>query len=261
MLINSKTSDKFAKALAAGGDVYCGGLFLSARWFVFSQVAHTGLHMIILPEKEAAEYCSADLYHLQENDNVFFLPSSGKSIERSNYNSSLCVQRTAAIEKISGNKKDFSIIVTYPEALAEMVVSKKNLDSKTLVLEKDQTISVSEIEKTLQEAKAKADAAMKGIKTAVTVEFKTETQAIMKMDMKVNEEALKQAGVNWAKRKALRAILAIAPSSEKTTYVVKGNLVIMSPTDEPDTLRISNDGKYLYGKFDKDFEVKLTRTK
>ena len=119
----------------------------------------------------------------------------------------------------------------------------------------------AEIEKTLQEAKAKADAAMKGIKTAVTVEFKTETQAIMKMDMKVNEEALKQAGVNWAKRKALRAILAIAPSSEKTTYVVKGNLVIMSPTDEPDTLRISNDGKYLYGKFDKDFEVKLTRTK
>ena len=75
MLINSKSSEKLADALAAGRDAYCGGLFLSARWFVFSQVAHTGLHMILLPEKEAAEYCCADLYHLQESDNVFFLPS------------------------------------------------------------------------------------------------------------------------------------------------------------------------------------------
>jgi transcription-repair coupling factor (superfamily II helicase) len=42
-------------------------------------------------------------------------------------------------------------IVTYPEALAEMVVSKKTLDTRTLTLEKDQTISVSDITKTLHE--------------------------------------------------------------------------------------------------------------
>ena len=41
--------------------------------------------------------------------------------------------------------------MTYPEALAEMVVSKRNLDARTLVLEKGQTISVAEIERTLHE--------------------------------------------------------------------------------------------------------------
>jgi hypothetical protein len=42
--------------------------------------------------------------------------------------------------------------------------------------------------------------------------------------------------------------------------VVQGNLVIMDPKDEPDTLRLSDDGKYLYGKFDKKTDFKLTRT-
>ena len=41
-------------------------------------------------------------------------------------------------------------IVSYPEALAELVVSKKNLDDRTLVLKKDQTVSVAEIGKTLR---------------------------------------------------------------------------------------------------------------
>ena len=41
--------------------------------------------------------------------------------------------------------------MTYPEAVAELVVSKKSLDTRTLVLEKDQTIAVSAIEKTLRE--------------------------------------------------------------------------------------------------------------
>ena len=102
---------------------------------------------------------------------------------------------------------------------------------------------------------------MKVIKTAITMEFKSETQAVVKTDMSVSEDALKQAGVSWAKRKALKAAMAIMPSSEKMSYMVKDGLVIMDPTDEPDTLRLSKDGKYLYGKFDKDFEVKMTRTK
>ena len=157
---------------------------------------------------------------------------------------------------IMGEKMNEAISKAIPEAKAEEISKQEKEKGRKLT-----AAEKAEIEKKLDEAQAKADAAMKGIKTAVTVEFKSETQAIMKMDMKVNEEALKQAGVNWAKRKALKAVLAIAPTTEKTTYVVKGNLVIMDPTDEPDTLRLSNDGKYLYGKFDKDFEVKLTRTK
>ena len=157
---------------------------------------------------------------------------------------------------IMGEKMTEAISKAIPEAKAgEIAKQEKEKGRKLTDAEK------AEINKKLEEAQAKADAAMKGIKTAVTVEFKSETQAVLKTNMQVNEEALKQAGVNWAKRKALKAAIAIMPTTEKTSYMVKGNLVIMSPTDEPDTLRLSNDGKYLYGKFDKDFEVKLTRTK
>ena len=157
---------------------------------------------------------------------------------------------------IMAEKINEAISKAIPEAITEAIAKKeKELGRKLTDAEK------AEVEKNLQEARAKADAAMKGIKTAITVEFKSETQAVMKMDLQVNEEALKQAGVSWVKRKALRAAIAIVPSTEKAEYVVQGNQIIMDPKDEPDTLRLSDDGKYLYGKFDKDFEVKLTRTK
>ena len=100
MLISQKASAKLQTALSKSGEVVCSGLFLSARWAVVSQTAAEGVHFIVLPTREAAEYCSADLYNMVEGDCVFFLPESGKSVERSNYKSSLGVQRTAAIGKL-----------------------------------------------------------------------------------------------------------------------------------------------------------------
>ena len=105
----------------------CSGLFLSARWFVVSQVADKGTHLIILPNREAAEYACADLYNLVEGDCVFFLPDSGGAVERSNYKSSLCVQRTAAIGKILDPGGNLLCIVTYPEALEESVPRPKDI--------------------------------------------------------------------------------------------------------------------------------------
>ena len=157
---------------------------------------------------------------------------------------------------IMAEKINEAVNKSIPEAKAKKIAEMENEKGRKLT-----DAEKAEVEKNLQEAQAKANDVMKGIKTAITVEFKSETQATMKMDFQVNEDALKQAGVNWAKRKALRMAMAIAPSTEKAEYVVRGNLVIMDPKDDPDTLRLSDDGKYLYGKFDKDFEVKLTRTK
>ena len=60
--------------------VYCSGLFLSARWFVLSESAPEGINLVILPDKESAEYCTSDLYNLVEGDRVFLLPPNGKGI-------------------------------------------------------------------------------------------------------------------------------------------------------------------------------------
>ena len=123
MLISTKSTSELRNRLSSQKEVFCRSLFLSARWFVLSQVADKGLNFIILPNREAAEYCSSDLYSLTEGDRVFFLPSAGKNIERSNYKSSLSVQRTSAIEKILNYDGSNLFIVTYPEALEETLPS------------------------------------------------------------------------------------------------------------------------------------------
>ena len=84
MIISGNTTTLLRERMKGQKDVFCSGLFLSARWFVVSQAATEGVNMIVLPNKEAAEYCSADLYNIVEGDKVFFLPDSGRSVERSN---------------------------------------------------------------------------------------------------------------------------------------------------------------------------------
>ena len=119
----------------------------------------------------------------------------------------------------------------------------------------------AKLDKEVDAAIAKTKILAKGATTAITVEFKTEKDVVTKADVKVSDDAMKAAGIGWLKRKAMKAALAVAPSSTKATYVVKGNLVILDDSGEKDTLRLSTDGKYLYGKFEKDINFKLTRTK
>lgn len=133
MLVCNRASEQLKSRLLSERKVFCRGLFLSARWFVVNQAAREGINLIVLPNREAAEYCCSDLYDIVEGDRVFFLPASGKGVERSNYKSSLSVQRTAAVEKtISHKGKDILFIVTYPEALEEKIPSRKVLNSSIL---------------------------------------------------------------------------------------------------------------------------------
>ena len=120
---------------------------------------------------------------------------------------------------------------------------------------------IAEIDAKMQKAQKMMEAMTKGMTTELTVTFKTEKEAVMKANISVSDEALKNAGIGWMKRKALKAAIALIPSTEKSSYIVKDNLVIMIDDDEGnDTLRLSNDGKYLFGKFDKKTDYKLTRT-
>ena len=117
----------------------------------------------------------------------------------------------------------------------------------------------TEVKKKVEEARKVAEALMKGTKTAITVTFKTENELSMQMKMQVDDEALKNAGISWAKRKALKAAIALLPSSQKMKYSIKDNLIICSDGSDKDTLTISEDGKYLYGKMNEKTKFKLTR--
>lgn len=146
MLINTKSCTELQKRLDKGrGDIFCRGLFLSARWIVLSGVARKGVHFIILPNIEAAEYCTSDLYNFVDGDRVFFLPESGRNVERSNYKSSLAVQRTAAISSIISGGDDIKFIVSYPEAIAEKVPSVKEISESVMSIRKGDDISHEKI--------------------------------------------------------------------------------------------------------------------
>ncbi|MBE6239064.1 MAG: transcription-repair coupling factor [Bacteroidales bacterium] len=119
MLISTESVKKLSENIGTAREIFCSGLFLSARWFAVSQLEYDGFQMIILPDKDSAEYCAADLYNLIEGDCVFFLPDSGKTLERSNYKSTLSVQRTSAIGKILEYDEGRLIVVTYPSALED----------------------------------------------------------------------------------------------------------------------------------------------
>ena len=181
MLISQKASAKLQTALSKSGEVVCSGLFLSARWAVVSQAAAEGVHFIVLPTREAAEYCSADLYNMVEGDCVFFLPESGKSVERSNYKSSLGVQRTAAIGKLMersfaslrmtphlqvenchseeqnchseehSDEESPLFIITYPEALEEKIPAPEKLTGALFSIREGEEIPYETIRTRLME--------------------------------------------------------------------------------------------------------------
>ena len=152
MLISEHSTAALQEALASGQkDIYCQGLFLSARWFVLSAARGAGMSLAVLPDKESAEYCAADLYNLTEGDKVFYLPDSGKNAVRSNYKSSLGVQRTSAIGKIRTFEPG-TVIVSYPEALEERLPSSSDALSPLLSLKAGDEISHDEISSILSEA-------------------------------------------------------------------------------------------------------------
>ena len=106
--------------------------------------------MIILPDRDSAEYCASDLYSFIKEDNVFFLPDSGRNLERSNYKSSLNVQRTSAIGRILEYKKgDQLFIVTYPSALDEGIPAGQDIKNTLLKLSVGDEISYDTIIETL----------------------------------------------------------------------------------------------------------------
>lgn len=149
MLISSNSIKTLGYRLESERKIVCKGLYLSARWFVLSSTALSGVHFVILPDKESAEYCANDLYSLVEGDKVFFLPESGKSVERSNYKSSLGVQRTAAVGMLLSQEGDLEIIVTYPDAVLELIPDTQDIRESILDLQKDQTVSHQTIIETL----------------------------------------------------------------------------------------------------------------
>ena len=107
--------------------------------------------LFILQDAEEAGYFYHDLTQLMGDQNVLFFPSSyRRAIKYAQRDAASEILRTEVLAKLYSLNSQF-YVVTYPEALAETIVSKKSFDARQLTLDKNQNISVKEIEKTLHE--------------------------------------------------------------------------------------------------------------
>lgn len=106
---------------------------------------------ILLNDREEAAYFYDDLNNLGLTENTLFFPSSFKrSIHYGQTEQENIVQRTEVLNKIWQNEKPY-IIVSYPEALVETVISQSGLKTNTLWVKKGDKISTDFLNEFLYE--------------------------------------------------------------------------------------------------------------
>ncbi len=111
--------------------------------------------LLILNDKEEAAYHLNDLENLLGDDNVLFYPGSYRrpyQIEETD-NANVLL-RSEVLNRINSRRKP-SLIVTYPEALFEKVVTKKELDKNTLKISVGENVSIDFVNEILFEYKFK----------------------------------------------------------------------------------------------------------
>ena len=107
--------------------------------------------LIILNDKEEAAYHLNDLENLLGEKNVFFYPGSYRrpyQIEETD-NANILL-RSEVLNRINSRKKP-AIIVSYPEALFEKVITKKELERHTLKIGTGDNLSIDFVNEVLFE--------------------------------------------------------------------------------------------------------------
>lgn len=115
-------------------------------------------HLVVLPEKEQAAYFYNDLENLfgeQEKDHnkkkVLFYPTTYKRpYEPEKLDAAYQLSRTEVMSRfLEGTRK--TIVITYPEALAEKVITKRYLSKNIMKLHKGEEVSLDFISDLLTE--------------------------------------------------------------------------------------------------------------
>ena len=166
--------------------VFLKGLLASSGPMFFSALAdrHADTIMFVLQDADEAGYFYHDLTQLMGTQQVLFYPSSyRRAVKYGQRDAGSEILRTEVLSRLAqrggnngydekGNRKAGNAetiskaenakagsskaskalyIVTCPEALSELVVSKQRLDERTLSLAVSQTVDIVETEKTLRE--------------------------------------------------------------------------------------------------------------
>ncbi|PCJ89587.1 MAG: transcription-repair coupling factor [Flavobacteriales bacterium] len=133
--------------------VHLKGLCGSAESFLATAVCSqcNSLQLFILSEKEEAAYFYNDLQNIAGKEKVLFFPASYRHPYQIEKTDNANVLHRAEVLNAIGSGRRKLWVVTYPEALAEHVVTKKHLRKNTLELKKGEKVSIEFIEELLHE--------------------------------------------------------------------------------------------------------------
>ncbi|MEM9144079.1 MAG: transcription-repair coupling factor, partial [Bacteroidota bacterium] len=145
---------KLQERIASSQDnIFLKGLAGSSLSFVLSQ-AFLGAgkpFLLVFSDKEEAAYQLNDLEQLIGEQDVLFYPGSYRrpyQIEQTD-NANVLL-RAEVLNRINSRKKP-AVIVTYPDALFEKVVTRKELEKNTLHVKRNDTISLDFLNEVLFE--------------------------------------------------------------------------------------------------------------
>ena len=149
---------KLTDQLAEVGHISCLGLIGSSRSYVVAAASDTmgGLSFVICSDKEKAAYFYNDLENIYgEKDTdyskkrVLFYPTSYKRpYEPEKADNTYILSRTEVLQRITSSERR-TIIVTYPEALSEKVITRKVMTKNTYKISVGSNISMDSLADTL----------------------------------------------------------------------------------------------------------------
>ena len=141
--------------------IFLEGLLESSAPMVFAALRESGksqkpvpLILFILQDSDDAGYFYHDLVQLLGDKLVLFFPSSyRRAVKYGQRDAASEILRTEVLSRLTSHSLSLAplYIVTYPEAVAELVISKKQLDDRTLVLRQGERINVDDATDFLRE--------------------------------------------------------------------------------------------------------------
>ena len=153
LFANESKYEVIAQSITGDAKINVKGLVGSSLSFAieswFKKLDKTFL--IIANEKEEAAYILNDLEELINEEDVLFYPSSyRRPYQIEDTDNANVLLRSEVLNRINSRKKP-AIIITYPEALFEKVVTKKELEKNTLKVAVGEKVSIDFINEVLFE--------------------------------------------------------------------------------------------------------------
>ena len=134
---------------------HVGGLHSSSAALAFAAIAQRKATMptllFVLNDEEEASYFYHDLVQMLGDERVMLFPSSyRRAIKYNQKDAGNEISRTEVLSRMTAESEPSLLIVSYPEAMAEKVLSKNELTENTIVIRQGETHDFKQLEDQLE---------------------------------------------------------------------------------------------------------------